>query len=100
MDPDREGDNIRGIAYNIDRSTLPGEFFDDVEFSQTTMTISSAELRRTNGRHGGGTIVIQPGATIKKEHPNRGQGQGSLRGNGNSASRRLAQTMGNRYVHK
>jgi hypothetical protein len=109
-----EGDSISGTTYELDVLSFPYGFFDDVEYSKTILTISSASIKRARGgsraagvggkptnSHGGGVISMKKGATTKKER----HGGGGLRGlsgerNGmlfdRSRGRRLAQTMGNR----
>ncbi len=114
LDAEYEGDSISGMAYELDVPSFPNGFFDDVEYSKTILTISSASIKRVGGgggkpvnSHGGGVISMKKGATAKKEHGiSGGNGGGGLRGsNGEkndgmlfdrSRDRRLAQTMGNR----
>ncbi len=98
LDMEYEGDSISGTTYELDVPSFPYGFFDDVDYSKTILSIS----------HGGGVISMKNGATAKKEWRNNdGDGSGGLRGsNGErngmlfdrSRGRRLAQTMGNRWV--
>lgn len=121
LDMEYEGDSISGMTYELDVPSFPYGFFDDVEYSKTILSISSASIRRAGGgrgaagvggkqtnSHGGGVISMKNGATAKKKRRDRdGDGNGGLRGsNGErngmlfdrSRGRRLAQTMGNRWV--
>lgn len=115
--PEYEGDSISGMTYELDVSSFPSGFFDDVEYSKTVLTISEASILRARGGgnsanpaigHGGGIISMKNGTKAKKERLDNGNGNGNgggLRGrdgvkNGmpfeRSRGRRLAQTMGNR----
>jgi hypothetical protein len=110
LDPEYEGDSISGTTYELDESSFPSNFFHDVEYSSTILTISTASIRKsTVGRHGGGIVSMKKGATATKERIDSSKRVvvGGLRGsNGNddnhempferSRGRRLAQTMGNR----
>lgn len=96
-------DGIAGIAYEFDESTLPYGFYKDVEFSKTTVTISAASLIKPSGKYGGGKIVIQPGASIKKEKKTgkMNKGNSNLRGSSDTLfDRKLSQKIGDRYVER
>jgi hypothetical protein len=92
--PEYEGDSISGITYELYIPSFPHDFFKDVEYAATDLTISNALIKTAGaGReHGGGVIFMKNGATATKEP--RGNGVG-LRG-GSSTGRRLAPTQGNR----
>ncbi|KAL3778796.1 hypothetical protein ACHAW5_006762 [Stephanodiscus triporus] len=112
VDPEYEGASISGTTYELDESSFPYNFFDDVEYSSTVLTISTASIRKsTVGRNGGGIISRKKGATATKERLDRSKRVvvGGLRGsNGNddnhempferSRGRRLAQTMGKSFL--
>ena len=66
MDPQYEG-GIKGISYEVDASSFPRGYLDDVEFSETELTISATAVSKAKGKHGGGLISALPGADIKKE---------------------------------
>ena len=111
MEPEYES-GIQGIMYEIDESTLPDDFYDGDEapvFSKTQLAISSAVVKRNKGKggtkHGGGTLAIEPGATIVKEKKkekvkNSVPPKSNLRGNdnrvlsGTSSGRQLSQKTG------
>lgn len=107
LDAQYELDGVSGITYELNKTSFEEadpNFFQDVEYGSTTLTLSAASINRNNGRHGGGYISMQPGATANKEkrgNSGGGQGQGQgLRGGGQDSSlfdrRRLAQKTGNR----
>lgn len=104
-------DGIARVAYEFDESTLPYGFYKDVDFSKTTVTISAASLiKKAGGKHGGGKIVVQPGATIKKEKKavnvignkkgkSNSNSNSNLRGSSDTLfDRKLSQKIGDRYV--
>jgi hypothetical protein len=117
LDRKYEGDDIAGTAYALDESSFPADFFDDIEYSSTVLSISTASIRKSAvGRHGGGIISMKKGATATKERRGGSSSERvsvveGLRG-GNvddvntdtnsgtpfdrSRGRRLAQTKGNR----
>ena len=81
MEPEYES-GIQGIMYDVDESTLPHDFYDGDEapvFSETQLTISSAIVKRNNGKggtkHGGGTLSIEPGATVVKGKKKEEEGE-------------------------
>ena len=112
MEPEYES-GIQGIMYDVDESTLPHDFYDGDEapvFSETQLTISSAIVKRNQGKggtkHGGGTLSIEPGATVvkgkkKEKVKNSVRPKRNLRGNddrvlymGTSSGRQLSQKTG------
>lgn len=95
--PEYEGDSISGITYELYVPSFPHNFFGDVEYSTTALTISSALIKKVGAgrKHGGGIIIMKDGAKATKEFRGNGNGVLGLRGS-SSPGRRLAQTMGSR----
>ncbi|KAL3801468.1 hypothetical protein ACHAW5_005041 [Stephanodiscus triporus] len=113
LHPEYEGDSISGITYKLYTPSFPHNFFEDVEYATTDLTISAALIKTAGGRgkHGGGVIFMKNGATATKEWRGKGKGKGNNNGGGLRSSsiaensgmmfanrttgRRLAQTTGN-----
>jgi len=94
MEPTHEGDGIKGVAYEVNVTAFEYGFLKDVEWGETTLSISEAELDRRPG-HGGGVIKrAMPGATVTKGKKANDGGGGGLRGSGGMFDRRLAQKTG------
>ena len=112
LHPEYEGDSISGITYELYTPSFPHNFFEDVEYATTDLTISAALIKTAGGRgkHGGGVIFMKNGAKATKEWRGKGKGNnngGGLRGSSiaensgmmfanRTTGRRLAQTTGNR----
>ena len=105
MEPGYE-DGYRGITYDLVESSLPHDFYEGVECSETLVTVSEAVVTKKRGK-GGGLLSIKPGATVtkekkeKKDKPVKGN---NLRGKGESnpipfgdRSLKAAQKTGDRY---
>mmetsp|Transcript_46888 Transcript_46888/g.54805 ORF Transcript_46888/g.54805 Transcript_46888/m.54805 type:complete len:91 (-) Transcript_46888:1467-1739(-) len=68
MDPEYEGDGIKGILYEFDLETLPQGFLKDVKYGETVVTISAAKRKNVLGEHSKGSISIAPSSAVNTEN--------------------------------